>query len=68
MFSPGTIVETRCGSKRGVVERVCPYLGVLVLWNGHAVSYGCNPGALVVIDRAEACLDDSERFLLKMSR
>lgn len=50
MFSPGTIVETRCGSKRGVVERICPYLGVLVLWDGHAVSYGCNAGALVVID------------------
>lgn len=49
MFFPGTIVETRCGTKRGVVERVCPYLGVLVLWDGHAVSYGCNPGALVKI-------------------
>jgi hypothetical protein len=49
MFFPGTIVKTRCGTKTGVVERVCPNLGVLVLWDGHAVSYGCNPGALVAI-------------------
>jgi len=54
MFFPGTIVETRCGTKRGVVERVCPYLGVLVLWDGHAVSYGCNAGALVEVDWAES--------------